>query len=134
MDQIQELDNKELREFGLISGLIVLVVFGFILPIVRHHALSVWPYIIAGILCIWAIVAPGTLSYVYHIWMRIGLVLGWIQTRIILGVIFYFIVFPMGLISRLFARNPVLRGFEPNLSTYRQKSQIRTRESMEKPF
>ena len=132
MHEIIELDKKGLREFGLVGGSIVAVVFGFVLPILRHHSLSMVPWIIAFVLWVWAIVAPTTLNVVYQIWMRIGLVLGWIQTRIILGVLFYAMLTPMGLIKRLWNRDPMMERFEANLPTYRQLSQLRTKESMEK--
>jgi predicted membrane protein len=134
MHEIIELDKKGLREFGLVGGLIVAVVFGFVLPILRHHSLSIVPWIIALVLWVWAIVAPTTLNFVYQIWMRIGLVLGWIQTRIILGVLFYAILTPMGLIGRLLNRDRLMQRFESNLPTYRQPSKLRTKESMEKTF
>lgn len=134
MHQITELDKKGLREFGLIGGAIVAILFGLVLPITRHHSLSILPWLIAGILWIWALVAPATLNLVYQIWMRIGLVLGWIQTRVILGVVFYIIIVPMGLMKRLLNQDSRAPGFQSNLPTYRQSSRIRTQESMEKPF
>ncbi|CAD5966370.1 SxtJ [Planktothrix tepida] len=134
MHEIKELDQKGLREFGLIGGSIVAIVFGCVLPILRHHSLSVWPWTIAIILWIWAIVAPATLNLVYQIWMRIGLVLGWIQTRIILGLLFYIMITPMGLMKRLLDGNSTTQCFEPDLHTYRQISKQETRESMERPF
>ena len=134
MDQIKELDNQELKEFGLIGGLIVAVLFGLVLPVLRHHSLPVFPWIMAGLLWVWAIVAPATLNVVYQIWMRIGLVLGWIQTRIILSIVFYVMICPMALIKRLLNQDSMMRGFAPNLSTYRLTSKTKTKESMEKPF
>nr|AYN62327.1 SxtJ [Heteroscytonema crispum UCFS15] len=134
MEQIKELDKKGLREFGLIGGSIVAVLFGFLLPVIRHHSLSVIPWVIAGILWIWAIIAPTTLNFVYQSWMRIGLVVGWIQTRIILGVLFYIMITPIGLMRRLLNQEPMKLRFEPELPTYRQLSKLRTTESMEKPF
>ncbi|WP_254173688.1 SxtJ family membrane protein [Planktothrix pseudagardhii] len=134
MHEIRELDQKGLREFGLIGGSIVAIVLGCVLPILRHHSLSVWPWTIAIILWIWAIVAPATLNVVYQIWMRIGLVLGWIQTRIILGLLFYIMITPMGLMKRLLDGNSTTQCFDPDLPTYRQISKQETRSSMERPF
>ena len=134
MHQITELDKKGLREFGLIGGAIVAILFGLGLPITRHHSLSILPWRIAGVLWIWALVAPATLNLVYQIWMRIGLVLGWIQIRVILGVVFYIIIVPMGLMKRLLNQDSWARGFQSNLPTYRQSSRIKTKETMEKPF
>lgn len=113
MEQIKELDQKGLREFGLIGGSIVAVLFGFLLPVIRHHSLSVIPWVIAVILWIWAIIAPATLNFVYKNWMRIGLVLGWIQTRIILGVLFYIMITPIGLMKRLLNQAPMMRSLDP---------------------
>ena len=134
MEQNKQLDKKGLREFGLIGGTIVAVLFGFLLPVIRHHSFSLIPLVIAGILWIWAIVAPTTLNFVYQIWMRIGFVLGWIQTRIILGLLFYIMITPIGLIRRLLNQAPMMGGFDPELSTYRQLSKLKTTKSMEKPF
>ena len=134
MEQIKELDNKGLREFGLIGGAILAILLGFILPIFRHHSLPVWPWIIGVALWIWAIVAPATLNFIYQIWMRIGLVLGWIQTRLILGIVFYVIICPMALIKRLLNQDSMMRSFEPNSSSYGLTSKIKPKESMEKPF
>jgi len=134
MEQIKELDNKGLREFGLIGGAIVAILFGLILPVFRHHSLPVLPWIIGVFFWIWAIVAPKTLNFVYQIWMRIGLALGWIQTRLILGMVFYVIICPMALIKRLLNRDSMTRSFEPNLSSYALTSKIKTKESMERPF
>ena len=74
------------------------------------------------------------LNFVYKNWMRIGLVLGWIQTRIILGVLFYIMITPIGLMKRLLNQAPMMRSLDPELPNYRQLSKLRTTESMEKPF
>lgn len=134
MHKIPKLDKKGLREFGLTGGAILAVVFGLLLPLLRGHALPVWPWAAAGIFWVWALLAPATLNPVYQVWMRIGLALGWVETRIILGAVFYGLILPMGLIMRLLNRDSMARRFEPSLNTYRIPSTSRTRESMEKPF
>ena len=45
---------------------------------------------------------PGSLKWAHTVWMFVGHVVGWIDTRIILGVVFYGLITPMGLIMRLF--------------------------------
>ena len=75
-----------------------------------------WPFSIAAVLCFWALVAPVSLNLVYRPWMKVGLVLGWINTRIILGVVFWVIILPLGIVLRLLKEKKVLRmtnGFEP---------------------
>lgn len=134
MHPIPKLNRKELRDFGLLTGAIIVVVFGLLLPWLRGHSLPKIPWIIAIILWFLSFLTPTTLQPIYQVWMQIGLVLGWFNTRIILGLIFYGIMMPMGVIMRLLNRDSMAREFEVNLSTYRLPSQPKTKASMEKPY
>ena len=134
MHEIPKLDQKGLRNFGLLTGTIAAVLFGILLPWIWQHAFPLWPWIVAAVLWFWALIAPKTLNPVYQIWMRVGLVLGWINTRIILGLIFYVLVTPMSLVMRLFGRDSMTRRFEPNYQTSRIKSHQNERERTEKPY
>ncbi len=62
-------------------------------------------------------------------WMKIAGVLGWINSRILLGVVFYGIMTPMGLVMRLFGRDPLDRR-GPKRETYWIKRE-RTRQPPE---
>lgn len=131
---IPNLNRKELRQFGLVTGAIVAVLFGLVLPLLWGHGLVQWPWIVAGILWVWAIAAPGTLNPVYRVWMRFGLVMGFINTHIILGIIFYGLMWPMGIVMRLLGRDPMHRKFEGATDTYRLPTQTRLKKSMENPY
>lgn len=134
-DEIPKLDKKGLREFGLVTGGIVTGLFGLLLPLLFRHSFPVLPWVVATILVSLALLTPRSLGPVYKIWMRIGLVLGFINTRIILGIIFYGVFMPMGLIMRrFFKRDPMNRELETNLDSYRILSPDRPSKSMEKPY
>jgi hypothetical protein len=83
---------------------------------------------------LWALISPKTLNPVYRLWMKFGLFMGVINSKIILGVVFYVMMAPMGLIKRLFGSDAMQRQLDPDLSTYRVASKVRPRESMERPF
>jgi len=78
---------------------------GFALLTIRWH--SVVLMAIAALFAIAAIVAPRALGGIYRVWMRIGEALAWINTRIILTLIFFLVVTPTGLVMRLFGRSPI---------------------------
>jgi hypothetical protein len=134
MHSIAKLNKKELRDFGLLFAVFFAGIFGLILPAIRGHALPAIPWMVAAIFCFLSLLVPSTLQPIYQVWMRIGLVLGWINTRIILGLIFYLLLMPMGIIMRLLKHDPLARKFEVRLSTYRLPSKTITRESMENPY
>ena len=77
---------QELRKFGIVTGLIVAVLFGLLLLWIFDFNWPKWPWVISGILWVWALIAPATLFVVYKYWLKFGHVAGWINTRIILGI------------------------------------------------
>ena len=63
--------------------------------------------VIAAIFFALGLVAPKSLGPVHRGWMRLAEALGWVNTRILLILIFYLVVTPLGLIMRLFRRDPL---------------------------
>ena len=135
--QTPAIDKKGLREFGLVLGGIFAGLFGVLLPLLHGKLLSsppIWPWVIAVPLWFLAIASPGSLKPVYNFWMKIGLLLSKVMTPLWMGLAFYVVVMPMGLIMRAFGKDPMNRQFSGGASSYRMPSQLRTKESMEKPF
>ncbi|MBI5136243.1 MAG: sxtJ [Nitrospirae bacterium] len=133
---IPELDRAGLRRFGLTTGAIVCGLFGLLLPLLAHKALVwvAWPWALAGVLGLWALAAPATLRPVYRGWMRVGAVLGFVNTRIILAVMFYLVLVPVGLVMRRVARDPMARRFDEGANSYRVRHDAPPKERMEKPY
>lgn len=125
---------KELRSFGLITGAIAAVLFGLVLPWVFSGNYPTWPWVVGGGLALFAMVAPLLLKPIYHMWMRIGAVLGWINTRIILGLIFYLIFTPFRVAFLILGKDPMSRKLDASAESYRVKSLQANRENMENPF
>ncbi len=125
--------QKELRDFGLVVGGICAGLFGLVLPLLKHRAFPLWPWA-AAILIAPALAFPSVLRGPWFLWTKLGLVLGWINQRIVLTLIFYVIVMPIGLVMRLFGRDPMARGFEPDRGSYRVESRKAPAASMDRPF
>jgi len=131
---IPELDQKGLREFALVTGGIVAVLFGLVLPWLIGLNYPVWPWGVGGGLVAWGLVAPATLRPVYRIWMRFGLILNRITTPLILGVVFYLLIAPVGLAMRLLRRDPMARRLDDETTSFRVASRKAPKQNMEKPF
>ena len=132
-NEIPELDKKGLRSFGLTTGAIVAVLFGLIFPYAFSFTIPLWPWVIAGVLAAWALIHANSLRPVYRGWMRFGLLLSKITTPIILGIVFFIVVMPMGFLMRIFAKDPMRRRLDPNEATYRVVHS-QDKNSMEQPF
>jgi Saxitoxin biosynthesis operon protein SxtJ len=113
-----EITNKQLRSFGFtVGGIFALI--GFWPLIVRGEDPRWWSLVVAGCLLVPAAVFPKSLVWVYKGWMAVGHIMGWINTRIILGVVFYVIVTPIGMFRRLLGKDPMGRRLRPDLDSYR---------------
>jgi len=134
MMDIPSLDNAGLRKFGLTTGAIIVALFAFFFPWLFDAMMPLWPWILAGFLWVPAILIPNTLRPIYNTWMKIGHAIGWVNTRIILGVLFYVLVLPMGLIMRLFGNDPMARKIDKSVLSYRVNSVSEQKDRLEKPY
>ncbi|NJL89619.1 MAG: sxtJ [Coleofasciculaceae cyanobacterium SM2_1_6] len=134
MHEIPKLDRQGLRNFGLMMAGFLGVIFGVIIPLVRRHESPSWIWAIASLFVAFALIAPNLLNPVYHVWMRFGMALGWVETRIVLGLVFYLMIFPMGLVMRLLSNDPLRRELQKREPSYRVPSKLRNKESLERPF
>jgi len=125
--------NQDLRKFGLIVGSLF-GLLGVWPALVHGRALRTWAVTLAGVLAVSALVFPRSLAHIHQGWMKVGHVLGWINTRIIMGVIFFVLFTPLGLVMDLMGKDPMLRRFEPNLDSYRVKKGTRPTSHMNLQF
>lgn len=129
-----QVEVRQLRTFGLmVGGIFALIALWP--SLVRSEGPRLWAVVLAGLLAGPAMVWPRGLGPVYRVWMVLGEVLGWINTRIILGLILYGLFTPIGLVRQfLLAKDSMRRRFEPDASTYRVTRQPRPGSHMTRQF
>ena len=95
-------DNKAIRDFGILIGLILLIIAGILFYKEResYELINLLGVAFIGL----GLGMPIILKPFYLVWMNFAVVLGWLMTRLILGLLFYIVVSPIGLISRLFGK------------------------------
>ena len=126
-------DLKQLRSFGLLVGGIFLIIGCWPVVVVATDP-RWWAVVLGGVLLIMGLLLPRKLELVYRGWMYIGHALGWINTRILLGAMFYGLITPMGMAMRLLGKEPMCPAFEPNADTYRVFRQARPGSHMKDQF
>ena len=127
-------DKRELRNFGLIFATGLVVIFGLFLPWLAERPWPAWPWIAAGVFVTAGLVFPLALKPLNAAWLKFGHVLGWINTRIILGLVFYTIFLPTSLLLRLLGKDPMRRKLDPASPSYRIASKSSPRDQLERPF
>lgn len=130
---IQKPTAKELRSFGLLMGGVFLIVAVWPL-VLRGDSIRVWAILIAGFFGTMGILFPKGLEPIHRVWMKIGEKLGWINSRIILGILFFGLFTPMAFIMWVLGKRPLQLGYDPHANSYRNLKKARSANHVLKPF
>jgi hypothetical protein len=86
----------------------------------RGFETTVWRWFLgSGItLCVLSYIAYPIMKPVHVAWMKFAFVLGWINVRILLGLFFYLIVTPIGVIMRLFGKDLLDKKIDRSAKSY----------------
>ena len=126
-------DATQLRSFGLLMGGVFLLI-GFWPLVIHDQPLRLWAAAIGGIFAILGLVWPIILREPHRIWMVIGEKLGWINSRIILGIMFFGIFTPVALFMSLLGKSPLQLRYDAKAETYRVLKEPRDPKHVLKPF
>ena len=95
---------RELRKFAYLVGSVFILIGGA--GLFKHwHVLVVAAlWVGALMLLLGGLLNPKSLEKVYAVWMGIAFALGWVVSRAILIILFYFVITPIGMIARIFGK------------------------------
>ena len=113
------ISKKILRDFGFLISFVFPFFVGWLLPLFGGHSFKTWTLWISFSAFTLAITRPSLLLYPYKAWMKLGDLLGWVNSRIILGLVFIIVLQPIALIMRIFGHDP-LRTKKLDQKTYRE--------------
>ena len=127
-------EARELRRFGLLVGAIFAAIA--IWPVAfRGELPRSWALILAGSLIAIGLAAPRALRPVQRWWMRLGHALGWVNTRLLLGTVYFLVLTPIGAAMRLIGRDPLDRRLGDRASYWKPRGPTRdSKRSMELRF
>ena len=115
MDKIKT-DKGTLQQFGLIMAVCFAVIA--LAAFLGHKCSTAPASVVALAFLLAAVIAPTLLKYPYLAWMKLAFILGWLNTRLLLFIIFYFIFSPIGLVMRLFRIDLLEREFNQTQNSY----------------
>ena len=127
MKNIKTSSNKS---FGIVFFIVFIIISLY--PLVNQDDIRIWSLFIAFIFLILALLNSKILTPMNKIWTRFGLFLGNFISPIVMGIIFFFVVTPIGLLMRLFGKD-ILNLKKNKFSTYWIKK-TNQKSNMEKQF
>ena len=117
MDDIKIGSN---RSFGIVFSIVFLLIA--IYPLINSEELRVWSLIIAIIFLVLGLINSKILTPFNKLWFKFGIFLGRLVSPIIMGVIFFLVVTPIGLIMRIIGKDLLNLKFNKNKSYWIEKA------------
>jgi hypothetical protein len=112
----QAVEGSSDRSFGLVFAVVFLIVACW--PLLYGQLPRWWAFGIAAGFTAIAIAKPEILGGLNRLWIKIGLLLGRIVSPIALGVLFYGVVTPIGLLMRLTGKDPLRLKLDAGADSY----------------
>lgn len=117
--------RRQLREFGLLIGTVFPILLGWLLPALHGHPFRSWTLVIGLPALVLGIAWPRALDAPYRGWMALGHGLGWINSHLILGLVYLVVLQPIALLMRLLGHDPLRRRMDATASSYREVRPVR---------
>ena len=108
--------KNKLREFGITLG----VMFGLLGILLWWKGKNFYLYflLVSFSSLTLGLVLPIVLKPVYRVWMTVALVIGFIMTRVILYIMFYLVLTPLGFLSRLISNDSMNLKIDKSCKSY----------------
>ncbi len=116
-------DKNKLREFALVMAAGFLAVSAIVLFRQRTNPFTC--VLLAAGFAFLGIFLPLALKPFYMAWMKLAFILSWINTRLILVIIFYLLFTPLGILMRLFGKDLLEKRIDRNKDSYWRKREVK---------
>ena len=108
------------KNFGVVFFIVFLLIALY--PLLNNNEVRLWSLIISVLFLILGILNSKILSPLNKIWFKFGLILGKIISPIIMGIIFFLVVTPIGFIMKLLGKDLINLKFNNEKSYWIEKS------------
>jgi hypothetical protein len=96
-------------------------------PLLNEGNLRIWSVIISIVFFILGLLNSKILTPINKVWFRFGLFLGKIISPLIMGIIFFFVVTPIGIFLRIIKKDIINLKFNSDKSYWIKKSKIKSK-------
>ncbi|MGH6610354.1 MAG: SxtJ family membrane protein [Burkholderiaceae bacterium] len=112
----ESIESSSNRSFGIVFAVVFAVIGA--LPLISGDSVRIWSLAVAAAILVVALAVPSILAHPNRLWLRFGLLLHKVVSPLVLGIMFFLVVTPIGLVMRLFGKDLLRLRFEKAASTY----------------
>jgi len=104
------------KNFGLVFFIVFLIIGLF--PLLNQENIRIWSIILSAVFLILGLLNSNILSPLNKAWIKFGIILGKFISPIVLGIIFFIVVLPTGVLMRLIKKNFLGIKFDKSIKSY----------------
>lgn len=112
----QQVKASSNRAFGWVFTVVFLTVA--LWPLVSGGAPRWWSLIVSGLVALATVAAPALLTIPNRLWLRFGMLLHRIVSPVVLAIMFYLVVTPMGLLMQVFGKKTLRLNRDAAVGSY----------------
>ena len=112
----KEIKTGSNKSFGIVFFVIFIIVA--LWPLLKDENIRVWSLIVSIIFLTLGLLNSKILTPLNKLWMRLGILLGAIVSPIVMGVVYFGVITPIGLIMKLFGKDVLNLKIDTNKNTY----------------
>ena len=129
MDKINRSTNKN---FGIVFFIVFLIIAFY--PVFNNKSIYTWSLIISFVFLFLGLKYSVLLTPFNALWFQFGLFLGKFVSPIIMGIVYFFVIFPTFILLKIFKRNYLNIKKEKNISSYWLKISNEKKSTMKDQF
>jgi hypothetical protein len=107
-------DKKNNITFGIIFAILFLIIAFY--PLKSGGVIKVWSFVLSLVFVIIIICRPNLFTFLNKLWIEFGILLGKIMSPIFMGLVFFFLVTPIGILLRILKKD--IMGLKKGKSSY----------------
>ena len=122
MDDLKISSN---RSFGIVFFIVFILIAFY--PLINQGEVRIWSVLVSLFFLIFGVINSKILTPLNKIWFKFGLFLGKIISPIVMGVIFFFVVTPIGLLMRIFKKDLLNLKYNNRNSYWIKKTDLKSK-------
>ena len=109
-----KIKSKDNITFGILFFIFFLIIGLY--PLKSDEVIRVWSVVLSLVLLIITIIKPNLFTFLNKLWIQFGILLGKIISPIVMGLVFFFVVTPIGMLVRILRKD--VMGLKRGASSY----------------
>ncbi|MEY3907468.1 MAG: hypothetical protein EBV81_04540 [Proteobacteria bacterium] len=106
--------NKDNITFGVLFFILFLIIG--IYPLKSGGVIRIWSVVLSSLFLIITIIRPNLFTFLNRLWIQFGILLGKIISPVVMGLVFFFVVTPIGILVRILKKD--VMGLKRGTSSY----------------